>query len=154
MEVNGKNRHREQVNSKVCSLCFQLIFNPNLAMVEVLSGDGIESKKKASTCHPSDDVQDCNLRWIEQFSTRQSDHSKHLQKRISSYPELPTRLKQVPIGKSTTPLGIRGYQPPAFTCVPLLSRPLLSPFALLLCFRLLCIQIENVGGRLDYWLTL
>ena len=58
MGVIGKNRHREQVNSKVCSLRFQLLCNPNLAVVEVLSRDGIEPKKKAATCHPTDDVQD------------------------------------------------------------------------------------------------
>ena len=68
MEVIGKNRHRDLVNSKVCSLRFQLLFNPNLAMVEVLSRDGIESKKKAATCDPSDDVQDCNLGWIGEKS--------------------------------------------------------------------------------------
>ena len=54
---------------KVCSLRFQLLFNPNLAMVEVLSRDGIESKKKAATCHPTDDVQDCNLGRIKQFGS-------------------------------------------------------------------------------------
>jgi len=46
----------------------QLLFNPNHVMVEVLSRDGIESKKKAATCHPTDDVQDRNLGRIEQFS--------------------------------------------------------------------------------------
>jgi len=54
-KIIKKNRHREQVNSEVLCLRFQLIFNPNLAMVEVLSGD-VESKKKAATCHPTDDV--------------------------------------------------------------------------------------------------
>ena len=93
LEVIGKNRHREQVNSKVCSLRFQLLFNPNLAVVEVLSRDGIESKKKAATCHPTDGVQDCNLGRIEQFSACESDHSKYISKRTSSYPALPpTRL--------------------------------------------------------------
>ena len=76
MEVIGKNRHREQVNSKVCSLRFQLLFNPNLAVVEVLSRDGTESKKKTATCHPTDDAQDCNLGLTEQFSACQSDHRK------------------------------------------------------------------------------
>jgi len=72
MEVIGKNRYREQVNSKVRCMRFQLLFNPNLAMVEVLSRDGFESKKKAATCHPTDDVQDCNLGRIKQFSTCES----------------------------------------------------------------------------------
>ena len=80
-------------------------------MVEVFSRDGIESKKKAATCHPTDNMQDCNLVWSEQFSTRQSHHSKYLPKRTSSYPAFPPRLNQVLMGKSTTPLEIRCYQP-------------------------------------------
>jgi len=94
---------------KFAACVFILIFNPNFAVVEVLSRDGIESQKKTATCHPSDDVQYCNLGWMEQFSTRQSDHSKHLPERTSIDPVLPTRLNQVPIDKSTTPLEIRGY---------------------------------------------
>ena len=82
MEVIGKNRHRDLVNSKVCSLSFQLLFNPNLAMVEVLSGDGIESKKKAATWHPTDDVQDRHLGRIEQSSACELDHSKYLPRSI------------------------------------------------------------------------
>ena len=97
------------------------------AMVEVLSRDGIESKKKATTCHPIDDVQDCNLGRIEKFSECESDHSKHLPKRTSSYPALPPRLNQVLMGKSNTLLIMRGTNSPAFTCVPLIS-PLDSPF--------------------------
>jgi len=84
MEVIGKNRYREQVNSEVRSLRFQLLFNPNLAVVEVLSRDGIESKEKAATCHPTDDVQNCNLGRIEQFSACASDRSKYLQKELQA----------------------------------------------------------------------
>ena len=56
MEMIGKNRHREQVNSMVRSLRFQLLFNPNLAVVEVLSRDGIESSKylpKRTSSYPA-----------------------------------------------------------------------------------------------------
>ena len=107
---------------KFAGVRFQLLFNPNLAMVEVFSRDGIESKKKAATCHPTDDMQDCNFGRSEQFSTRQLDHSKHLPKRTSSYPALPTRFNQVLMGKSTSSLIMRGTNHPAITCVPLPPR--------------------------------
>jgi len=38
MEVIGKNRHRELANSKVCSLRFQLLFNPNLTVRYLATG--------------------------------------------------------------------------------------------------------------------
>jgi len=52
MEVIGKNRHREQVNSKVCSLSFQLRFNPDLMAVEVLSRKGDRIQKESSDVSP------------------------------------------------------------------------------------------------------
>jgi len=56
MEVVGKDPHRQWFDTEISCLNSQLIFNPNLAMVEILSRDGIELKKEATACHKPNDM--------------------------------------------------------------------------------------------------
>jgi len=103
-------------NSKVCSLRFQLLFNPNLAMVEVFSRDGIESKKKATACHPTDDVQDCNLGRIKQFSVCESDHSNYLPKKRFKLPCVTTQIERSSYRQKNIPRNKRLPTPSIYVC--------------------------------------
>jgi len=109
---------------KVCSLRFQLLFNPNLAMVEVLSRDGIESKKKAATCHPTDDVQDCNLGRIKQFSACESDDSKYLPKKRFKLPCITTQIERSSHRQKNIPRN-KGLPTPSIYACPF-ARPFIN----------------------------
>jgi len=111
MEVIGKNRRREQVNSKVCRGAFSTALQSKSCGGRSSFRRRDRIQKESSDVSPYQAHARLQPRKIKQFSACESDHSRYLPKRISSYPALPTRLNQVPIGKSTTPLEIRGYQP-------------------------------------------
>ena len=49
----GENSEREEVNPEVGRKEFKLIFDPNLPMIVVFSGNRIDAKEKATTNYPS-----------------------------------------------------------------------------------------------------
>ena len=49
MKVIGENRETKQIDPEVSCKQFELVFDPSFAVVEVLSGNGIQSQEKAAS---------------------------------------------------------------------------------------------------------
>lgn len=73
-----QNRERKEVNLEVRGEEFELLFDPNLLVIVVGSGNRINAKKLASVHHPGANIQECNLARIKFFRTRQSGHRRNL----------------------------------------------------------------------------
>ena len=69
-----KDRKTEKIDPKASRQALQLLFDPDLAMVIGLSGDGIRSKKKTPTNDAIHDVNDCNLIGGKHFGSSQTCH--------------------------------------------------------------------------------
>jgi hypothetical protein len=69
MEVIGHDGHRNQVNPEVGRLKFELIFDPDFAVIEVLVGDRVVSKKETPSHDPGHNVEGSDFVWIEDFRT-------------------------------------------------------------------------------------
>ena len=83
MKVIGQDGEAKQINSEASCEQFELIFDPDFTMVEVLPGNGVEAEEKAASDDSSNDMQDSHFVWIEDFSTSKSSHNNNLPKNSS-----------------------------------------------------------------------
>jgi hypothetical protein len=56
MNVILHQREREDINPKLGGLHFDLVFDPEFSMIEVLSGNGIITEEKTSSTYTSNNV--------------------------------------------------------------------------------------------------
>jgi hypothetical protein len=71
-----KNRETEQIDTKLGAELLEILFNPKLAMVEVLTGAFVLSHEKTLANGPIANVSDDDFVGINRFTTSQTYHGR------------------------------------------------------------------------------
>jgi hypothetical protein len=71
-----KDRETEQIDTKLGAELLEILFNPKLAMVEVLTGAFILSHEKTFANCAIANVSDDDFVGINRFTTSQTDHGR------------------------------------------------------------------------------
>ena len=78
MKVIGEDAEPDQVDSELGSQAPKVVFNPDFAVVVVLSGDRVVADQKAASDDAVHDMHDCDFVVGENFRPSEPSHSRSL----------------------------------------------------------------------------
>jgi hypothetical protein len=78
-------RKRNQIDPEVRSLDFELIFDPELSMVEVLARERIVAEQETPPTDPSHDMQDSDFLGIKDFRSNDPCHNRPLRRTLNDF---------------------------------------------------------------------
>ena len=74
MKVIGKDRKRQQIDTKTSGQPLQLLFDPFLTMIKVFAGDRIRPEQEAATDNPIHDMDNRNFIRSKHFHSGKPGH--------------------------------------------------------------------------------